>query len=286
MSSAMSDPKYLIKRAKYPNRPGRCKHCQEDFVEGTLRLGWKETPGALKGSGPWSWAHLDCVPEKRWRSAVALFGNVDEIPGVNDDAITVKLINAARVGAQAVEKEELFEKELKDISKAAMASGYARSSAHSSAFDYKVCEYVINDSPTSKKRCDHCDEDFVDLSRSLRLGWKEKPEEIKSGEWKWAHAACVPMVRWDNAADVYGTLDPNAPDVPGNLHAIPGVDGCEATAEEIREWYAVSAVSVRARAKAWESEALATLGEEKKLREEKEEKKRATETRAASLSAA
>ena len=211
---------------------------------------------------------MDCVPEKRWRSAVALFGNVDEIPGVNDDAITVQLINAARVGAQAVEKEELFEKELEDISKAAMASGYARSSA----FDYKVCEYVINDSPTSKKRCDHCDEDFVDLSRSLRLGWKEKPGEIKSGEWKWAHAACVPMVRWDNAADVYGTLDPNAPDVPGNLHAIPGVDGCEATAEEIRELYAVSAVSVRARAKAWESEALATLGEEKR---------RATETRAA-----
>lgn len=268
MSSAMSDPKYLIKRAKYPNRPGQCKHCREDFVEGTLRLGWKETPGALKGSSPWSWAHLDCVPEKRWRSAVALFGNVDEIPGVNDDAITVQLINAARVGAQAVEKEELFEKELEDISKAAMASGYARSSA----FDYKVCEYVINDSPTSKKRCDHCDEDFVDLSRSLRLGWKEKPGEIKSGEWKWAHAACVPMVRWDNAADVYGTLDPNAPDVPGNLHAIPGVDGCEATAEEIRELYAVSAVSVRARAKAWESEALATLGEEKR---------RATETRAA-----
>jgi len=222
MSSAMSDPKYLIKRAKYPNRPGQCKHCKEDFVEGTLRLGWKETPGALKGSSPWSWAHLDCVPEKRWRSAVALFGNVDEIPGVNDDAITVQLINAARVGAQAVEKEELFEKELEDISKAAMASGYARSSA----FDYKVCEYVINDSPTSKKRCDHCDVDFVDLSRSLRLGWKEKPGEIKSGEWKWAHAACVPMVRWDNAADVYGTLDPNAPDVPGNLHAIPGVDGC------------------------------------------------------------
>ena len=202
MSSAMSEPKYLIKRAKYPTRPGQCKHCHEAFIEGTLRLGWKETPGALKAGAPWSWAHVDCVPEKRWRSAVALFGNVDEIPGVNDDAITVQLINAARVGAQAVEKEELFKKELKDMSKAArkaaMASGYARCAA----FDYKVCEYVINDSPTSKKRCDRCDGDFVDLSRSLRLGWKEKPGEIESGEWKFAHAACVPMVRWDNAADV------------------------------------------------------------------------------------
>ena len=267
MSSAMSEPMYLIKHAKYPNRPGQCKHCHEAFIEGTLRLGWKETPGALKAGAPWSWAHVDCVPEKRWRSAVALFGNVDEIPGVNDDAITVQLINAARVGAQAVEKEELFKKELKDMSKAArkaaMASGYARCAA----FDYKVCEYVINDSPTSKKRCDRCDGDFVDLSRSLRLGWKEKPGEIESGEWKFAHAACVPMVRWDNAADVYGTLDPEHPDVPGNLHAIPGVDGCEATAEEIREWYAVSAVSVRAQARAWETEALAALREEKKRAE-------------------
>ena len=267
MSSAMSEPKYLIKRAKYPNRPGQCKHCHEAFIEGTLRLGWKETPGALKAGAPWSWAHVDCVPEKRWRSAVALFGNVDEIPGVNDDAITVQLINAARVGAQAVEKEELFKKELKDMSKAArkaaMASGYARCAA----FDYKVCEYVINDSPTSKKRCDRCDGDFVDLSRSLRLGWKEKPGEIKRDEWTWEHAACVPMVRWDNAADVYGTLDPKNPDVPGNLHAIPGVDGCEATAEEIREWYAVSAVSVRAQARAWETEALAALREEKKRAE-------------------
>ncbi len=263
----MSEPKYLIKRAKYPKRPGQCKHCHEAFIEGTLRLGWKETPGALKPAAPWSWAHVDCVPEKRWRSAVALFGNVDEIPGVNDDAITVQLINAARVGAQAVEKKELFKKELNDISKAArkaaMASGYARSAA----FEYKVCEYVINDSPTSKKRCDRCDGDFVDLSRSLRLGWKEKPGEIESGEWKFEHAACVPMVRWDNAADVYGTLDPEHPDVPGNLHAIPGVDGCEATAEEIREWYAVSAVSVRAQARAWETEALAALREEKKRAE-------------------
>ena len=268
MSSAMSDPKYLIKRVPdNAKRPGECKHCHEAFIEGTLRLGWKETPGALKAGAPWSWAHVDCVPEKRWRSAVALFGNVDEIPGVNDDAITVQLINAARVGAQAVEKEELFKKELKDMSKAArkaaMASGYARCAA----FDYKVCEYVINDSPTSKKRCDRCDGDFVDLSRSLRLGWKEKPGEIESGEWKFAHAACVPMVRWDNAADVYGTLDPEHPDVPGNLHAIPGVDGCEATAEEIREWYAVSAVSVRAQARAWETEALAALREEKKRAE-------------------
>ena len=268
MSSAMSDPKYLIKRVPdNAKRPGECKHCHEAFIEGTLRLGWKETPGALKAGAPWSWAHVDCVPEKRWRSAVALFGNVDEIPGVNDDAITVQLINAARVGAQAVEKEELFKKELKDMSKAArkaaMASGYARCAA----FDYKVCEYVINDSPTSKKRCDRCDGDFVDLSRSLRLGWKEKPGEIESGEWKFEHAACVPMVRWDNAADVYGTLDPEHPDVPGNLHAIPGVDGCEATAEEIREWYAVSAVSVRAQARAWETEALAALREEKKRAE-------------------
>lgn len=264
MSSAMSDPKYLIKRVPdNANRPGECKHCREAFIEGTLRLGWKETPGALKG-GPWSWAHVDCVPEKRWKSAVALFGDIDEIPGVNDDAIAVQLINAARVGAQAVEKavekEELLKKELEDLSKAALARGYARVAA----FDYKVCEYVINDSPTSKTRCDRCDEDFVDLSRSLRLGWKEKPGEIKRDEWTWEHASCVPMVRWDNAADVYGTLDPKNPDVPGNLHAIPGVDGCEATAEEIREWYAVSAVSVKAQARAWETEALAALREEKK----------------------
>ena len=38
----------------------------------------------------------------------------------------------------------------------------------------------------------------------------------------------------------------------------------EATAEEIREWYAVSAVSVRAQARVWETEALAALREEKK----------------------
>ena len=84
----------------------------------------------------------------------------------------------------------------------------------------------------------------MDLSRSLRLGWKEKPGEIKAATGV-STPPRVPMVRWDNAADVYGTLDPENPDVPGNLHAIPGVDGCEATAEEIREWYAVSAVSVK-----------------------------------------
>ena len=49
MSSAMSDPKYLIKRVPdNAKRPGESKHCHEAFIEGTLRLGWKETPGALK----------------------------------------------------------------------------------------------------------------------------------------------------------------------------------------------------------------------------------------------
>ena len=94
MSSAMSDPKYLIKRVPdNAKRPGECKHCHEAFIEGTLRLGWKETPGALKG-GPWSWAHVDCVPEKRWKSAVALFGDGRTVvTGCSDQK--VRLFNTA-----------------------------------------------------------------------------------------------------------------------------------------------------------------------------------------------
>ena len=60
-------------------------------------------------------------------------------------------------------------------------------------------------------------------------------------KWSWAHATCVPMARWDNAADVYGTLDAENPDVPGNLRLIPGVGGGESTScEVIRDVYAAA----------------------------------------------
>ena len=49
------------------------------------------------------------------------------------------------------------------------------------------------------------------------------------------------MARWDNAADVYGTLDAENPDVPGNLRLIPGVGGGESTScEVIRDVYAAA----------------------------------------------
>ena len=70
------------------------------------------------------------------------------------------------------------------------------------------------------------------------------------------------MVRWDNAADVYGTLDPKNPDVPDPPRH-PRRRRLRGHRRGDPEWYAVSAVTSSA-GRAWETEALAALREEKK----------------------
>lgn len=242
---------YMIKTAKTDKkRKSPCSLCSEAYAEGSLMLGSKEEDFDCK----WSFSHLTCAPNFRFDRAADIYDDIDKIPGIDDDESTIKAVRDAHKDAKSRQKKAaaelaelqtenetenvlIFRSELETI------AASAKKVDRAAECDYTNCKYVIVEEPCHTKTCEHCDAGFdgaFDSLNSLRLGRQETAENRAHDKWSWAHATCVPMARWDNAADVYGTLDAENPDVPGNLHLIPGVGGSESTAEVIRDVYAAS----------------------------------------------
>ena len=244
---------YMIKTAKTDKkRKSPCSLCSEAYAEGSLMLGSKEED--FDCGRAWSFSHLTCAPNFRFDRAADIYDDIDKIPGIDDDESTIKSVRDAHKDAKsrqnkaAAELAELqTENETENVlifrSELETIAASAKKVDRAAECDYTNCKYVIEEEPCHTKTCEHCDAGFdgaFDSLNSLRLGRQETAENRAPDKWSWAHATCVPMARWDNAADVYGTLDAENPDVPGNLHLIPGVGGSESTAEVIRDVYAAS----------------------------------------------
>ena len=255
LSSAMDDLpyEYMIKTAKTDKkRKSPCSLCSEAYAEGSLMLGSKEE--GFDCGRAWSFSHLTCAPNFRFDRAADIYDDIDKIPGIDDDEGTIKSVRDAHKDAKsrqnkaAAELAELqTENETENVlifrSELETIAASAKKVDRAAECDYTNCKYVIEEEPCHTKTCEHCDAGFdgaFDSLNSLRLGRQETAESRARDKWSWAHATCVPMARWDNAADVYGTLDAENPDVPGNLHLIPGVGGSESTAEVIRDVYAAA----------------------------------------------
>ena len=234
----------MIKTAKTDKkRKSPCSLCSEAYAEGSLMLGSKEED--FDCGRAWSFSHLTCAPNFRFDRAADIYDDEGTIKSVRDahkDAKSRQNKAAAELAELQTENETenvlIFRSELETI------AASAKKVDRANECDYTNCKYVIEEEPCHTKTCEHCDAGFdgaFDSLNSLRLGRQETAESRARDKWSWAHATCVPMARWDNAADVYGTLDAENPDVPGNLRLIPGVGGGESTScEVIRDVYAAA----------------------------------------------